>query len=115
MFLVSNIAKISIAYTIDRENGESVYMVYGQLFFASAKHFINAFIYHKNKKTVHIDFSNSHIWHHSVVYAIDKVVFKYHKMGIKVHIVGANTNSMSIIDQVAIFNKPGGLERQVTH
>ncbi|WP_367114813.1 SulP family inorganic anion transporter [Clostridium sp.] len=115
MFFVSKIAKINIEYTIDRKNGESVYKVHGQLFFASAKHFVNEFRYDKNKKTVHIDFSNSHIWDHSAVNAIDKVILKYHKMGIKVHIVGANTDSMSILDQVAIFNKPGGLDREMGH
>lgn len=115
MFFVSNIAKINIEYTLDSENSESVYKIHGQLFFASVKHFINDFRYDKNKKTVHIDFSNSHIWDHSAVNAIDKVVLKYHKMGIKVHIVGANTDSMSILDQVAMFNKPGGLEREIGH
>ncbi|MGH4052189.1 MAG: SulP family inorganic anion transporter [Clostridium sp.] len=115
MFFVSNIAKIKIEYTIDKENSESVYKVHGQLFFASAKYFVNAFKYDKNKKIVNIDFSNSHIWDHSAVNAIDKVVLKYHKMGIKVFIVGANTDSMSIIDQVAMFNKPGGLDREIGH
>ncbi|MGH4141141.1 hypothetical protein [Clostridium sp.] len=40
---------------------------------------------------------------------------KYHKIGVKIYIVGANTDSMSLIDQVAMFNKPGGLEGQIGH
>jgi SulP family sulfate permease len=115
MLFVSNIAKINIEYTIDKENSESVYKVHGQLFFASVKHFVNDFRYDNSKKTVHIDFSNSHIWDHSAVNAIDNVILKYHKMGIKVHIVGANTDSMSILEKVAMYNKPGGLDREIGH
>ncbi len=111
MFFVSKIAKIKVEYTINDSHGESMYKVHGQLFFASAKHFMKSFNYDENAKLVYIDFSNSHIWDHSAVNAIDNVVLKYHKRGIKVCIIGANTDSLNIIDKVAVFNKPGGLEK----
>jgi len=115
MFFVSNIAKIKMKYTINAASSESMYKVHGQLFFGSAKHFIKDFNYDENVKNVYIDFSNSHIWDHSAVNAIDKVVLKYHKKGIKVNIIGANEASTSIIDEVAVFNKPGGLEKEMGH
>ena len=115
MFFVSDIAKIKVEYTINQEDSDSMYKVHGQLFFGSAKHFINSFNYNEKVKNVYIDFSNSHIWDHSAVNAIDKVVIKYHKRGIKVNILGTNHDSSNIIEKLAVFNKPGGLEKEMGH
>jgi sulfate permease, SulP family len=96
---------------VDRD----VYEVEGQLFFASANDFINSFDYELDTNRVDIDLSKSHIWDDSGVLAIDKVVIKYHQKGIKTNIIGLNEASSTIINKVAVFNKPGGLEQEIGH
>ena len=91
-------------------HGYVKYEVKGQLFFASTTEFINSFDYNENVNTIDIDFTNVKVWDESAVDAIDKVVIKYHKNGIETNLIGLSSSCLELIDDMAIYNKPGGLE-----
>ncbi len=109
-------AKISKLHVQTGEIGnKQVYIIQGQLFFASVTEFVNAFDYKLSASTVDIDLSNAQVWDDSAVSAIDKVVIKYHQNGIKANIIGLDEQSNQLIDKVAVHNKPGGLEQVAGH
>ena len=96
-------------------HGYVKYDVEGQLFFASTTKFINSFDYNEEVKLVDIDFTNVKVWDESAVDAIDKVVIKYHKNGIETNLIGLSESCLELIDDIAIHNKPGGLDMVSGH
>jgi SulP family sulfate permease len=91
------------------------YFVQGQVFFASAGTFIAAFDFKEVLERVHIDVSHAHFWDLTAVGALDKVVLKFRREGTAVEIIGLNEASATIVDQLAIHDKPGALERMLEH
>jgi len=91
------------------------YTVVGQVFFASADDFLTAFDFKEVLERVTIDVSRAHIWDISSVAAIDTVVLKFRRDGATVEIIGLNQASETIVDRLAIHDKPGALERLAGH
>ncbi len=83
-------------------NGAKLYKISGQLFFGSMTHFIELFNYNQDPEKIIIDFSNSHLWDHSAVTAVSKVVQKYRKLNKKVMIVGLNEESQLFMHKVGL-------------
>ncbi|AOR24150.1 SulP family inorganic anion transporter [Clostridium taeniosporum] len=108
IFFVAKISEISIKRI--EENNVIKYIGHGQLFFASTLKFIDSFDFSEKIETVHIDLSKVKIWDESAVDAIDKVVMKFHKNGVKTNLIGMSSQCKELIDKMAIHNKPGGLE-----
>lgn len=84
-----------------------IYTITGQLFFASAERFINAFDFTEVIDTVRIDVSRSHFWDITAVSALDKVVTKFRRAGIDVDVVGLNEASATMVDKFAVHDKDG--------
>jgi len=82
--------------------GAKLYKISGQLFFGSMTHFIELFNYNQDPEKIIIDFSNSHLWDHSAVTAVSKVVQKYRKLNKKVMIVGLNEESQLFMHKVGL-------------
>lgn len=82
------------------ENG-NIYIVEGQLFFASTDNFIN---YFKNAEfsssKITIDFSNSHIWDDSGVGALFKVKDLLQEKGVIIEVTGLDTASQKVMDRL---------------
>ena len=91
------------------------YMVEGQVFFASAGAFNNAFDFREALETVTIDVSQAHIWDISSVAALDMVVLKFRREGATVDIIGLNAASETIVDKLAIHDRPGALAKLMGH
>lgn len=91
-------------------NKDTEYEINGELFFASTQSFINSFDYTDNVKDVDINFSNVKVWDESAVDAIDKVVIKFHKNGIKANLIGLSGSCLRLIEKMAVHDKPGGLD-----
>jgi len=91
------------------------YFVQGQIFFASAGTFIAAFDFKEALARVRIDVSHAHFWDLTAVGALDKVVLKFRRDGTEVEIIGLNEASTTIVDRLAIHDKPGALERMLEH
>ncbi|GIM27564.1 putative sulfate transporter YbaR [Clostridium polyendosporum] len=115
LFFASKISKVKVTSVVNEANKKKTYKVEGQLFFASVTDFIHAFNFNDEVELIEVDLSKTHIWDESGVGAIDKVVIKYHQNGIKTNLIGLNEASTTLIDRVAVFNKPGGLQQQSGH
>nr|WP_272209814.1 SulP family inorganic anion transporter [Marinicella sp. W31]MDC2875645.1 SulP family inorganic anion transporter [Marinicella sp. W31] len=86
------------------------YHVEGQLFFASVEDFNAAFDFREALEKVVIDVSRAHIWDISSVGAVDMVVMKFRREGADVELVGLNEASATIVDRLAVHDKPDALE-----
>lgn len=95
------LAKIKAQVTIDSD-GSKVYRISGQLFFGTMLHFVDLFDYKNDPHAIAIDFSSSHVWDHSAVTAIAKVVSKYQKLEKQVTIIGLNEESSSMIEKTGL-------------
>ena len=82
------------------EDGSRVYVVRGQVFFASAVQFANSFDYLHAPSRVVIDLRHAHFWDTSAVAALDRVVLKLRKHGAQVEVVGLNEASESLVHQL---------------
>ena len=91
------------------------YVVEGQVFFASAEDFVAAFDFKEVLEKVTIDVTKAHIWDISSVSAVDTVVLKFRREGAEVEIIGMNAASETIVDRLAIHDKPGALDRLISH
>jgi sulfate permease, SulP family len=83
------------------------YTVTGQVFFASASDFVAGFDFKEVLEWVVIDVSDAHFWDLSAVGALDKVVMKFRREGTQVEVVGLNLASATLVDRLAIHDKPG--------
>ena len=91
------------------------YHVEGQLFFASSEDFMAAFDFKEAPERVTIDVSRAHIWDISSVAALDMAVLKFRREGAEVDIVGLNTASETIVDRLAVHDKPGAMDELLGH
>lgn len=116
IFFAWKISQIFRVTSTLSENGlKRTYLVEGQLFFASSDEFTAAFDFKESLDTIVIDVSNAHIWDISSVQAMDMVVMKYRREGSEVEIIGLNKASETIVDQLAIHDKPGALDDMMKH
>jgi sulfate permease, SulP family len=64
---------------------------------------------------VKIDLTHAHIWDQSAVAAIDKVVIKFRRNSTDVDIIGLNEASATLIEKLAIHDKPDAQENLNNH
>jgi SulP family sulfate permease len=116
IFFAWKIAQIfRVTSTLSEDEKSRTYRVEGQVFFASADDFTAAFNFKEALEKVTIDVSRAHIWDISSVAALDMVVLKFRREGAEVEIIGLNEASETIVDKLAIHDKPGALERLMGH
>ena len=85
----------------DEAAGTRTWTVTGQVFFASADAFIEAFdVLGAEHKRVVIDVSRAHFWGVTAVAALDKVVQRLRHHGCEVEVVGLNEASAVLIDRM---------------
>lgn len=100
---------------INEDGSHRTYVVEGQLFFASSEDFMKSFDFKEAPEKVTIDVSRAHIWDISSVAALDMAVLKFRRDGAEVDIVGLNKASETIVDKLAIHDKPGALDKLMGH
>lgn len=105
----------AVSSTLSDDGRERVYTVRGQIFFASADKFANAFDFKEALERVTINVTEAHIWDISSVQALDMVVLKFRREGAEVMLVGMNEASETIVDKLAIHDKPGAMDRLMGH
>ncbi|WP_093802731.1 SulP family inorganic anion transporter [Streptomyces sp. Wb2n-11] len=96
---VAHLAQVS--GVVDPDGSQVVYVVTGELFFASSNDLVHQFDYRGDPDDVVIDLSGAHIWDASSVAALDAVETKYAQRGKKVTIVGLNKPSAEMHDKLA--------------
>ncbi|WP_108683323.1 SulP family inorganic anion transporter [Methyloceanibacter sp. wino2] len=116
IFFAGKIAQLfRVTSEISPDGRERTYVIEGQLFFASAEDFMAAFDFKEALERVTIDVSRAHIWDVSSVAALDMAVLKFRREGAEVKIVGMNKASETIVDSLAVHDKPGAMDRLMEH
>jgi len=108
VFFASKVRRLfNVESEISIDGKTKTYLVQGQIFFASAERFADAFDFKQVVDRVVIDVSAAHFWDISGVGALDKVVVKLRREGAEVVVVGLNQDSADLVGRFAIHDKPG--------
>ncbi len=116
IFFARKVARLfRVRSDISADGATRAYVVTGQLFFASAEAFAEAFDFREAVERVTVDVSRAHIWDLTAVAALDRVVLKFRREGTEVELIGMNEASATLVDRLATHDKPGALERMTAH
>ena len=115
-FFAHKVARIMRVTSLAEDDGRvRTYNVLGQVFFASADRFTNAFDYKEVIEKVRIDVSRAHFWDVTAVSALDKVVLKFRREGTEVEVVGLNEASATMVDKFGVHHKDGADDVVIGH
>ena len=116
LFFSRKIAQLVFVKSELREDGLArIYYVSGQIFFVSVNRFLSAFNFKEELEDVVIDLSQAHLWDQSAVVAIDKVVLTFRRKGADVKLVGLNEASSTLLDKLAVHDKPDSFKDLAAH
>ncbi len=116
IFFAGKIAQLfKVSSHASKDGRVRTYIVEGQLFYGSVEDFMNAFDFSEALDRVVIDVSRAHIWDISSVQALDMAVLKFRRDGAEVEIVGMNAASETIVDKLAVHDKPGAVDKLLAH
>ncbi len=116
IFFARKVAEIiRVTSELDPAGEIRTYRVSGQIFYASSEAFAASFDFKEAVPKVVIDVSHAHFWDLTSVGALDKVVLKFRREGTEVEILGMNEASATIVDRLAIHDKPGALDKLLDH
>lgn len=116
IFFAGKIAQLfKVRSSISKDGRVRTYVVEGQLFYGSVEDFMNAFDFKEALDRVVIDVSLAHIWDISSVQALDMAVLKFRRDGAEVEIVGMNAATETIVDKLALHDKPGAMDKLTAH
>ena len=105
MFFANKIGRLLVIET-ERQDGTRRYDVIGQVFFASADRFADAFDVKETVENVVIDLSRAHFWDITAVGALDKIVIKFRSNDVQVDLVELNKASATLVDRFGVHDKP---------
>lgn len=116
LFFARKVGQVLHVGSVGSADGCSrAYRVTGQIFFASAESFIAGFDFKEVLQRVSIDVSRAHLWDLTAVGALDKVVLKFRREGAHVDILGLNEASATLVDRLAVHDKPDAVEQLMGH
>ncbi|WP_422528761.1 SulP family inorganic anion transporter [Serratia fonticola] len=110
MNFANKIARFMLVDTV-LDEGRRVYIVRGQVFFATAERFTQSFDFKEAIDAVVIDVSHAHFWDITSVSALDKVVIKFRREGTDVEIRGMNEATTTLVDRFGVHDKPEDVEK----
>jgi SulP family sulfate permease len=106
VFFASKVSRMfAVSSTLSDDGLQRDYSVCGEVFFASAEQFADAFDFREVLDKVVIDVSDAHFWDISAVAILDKVVMKFRREGTDVEIRGLNEASATLVDRFALHDK----------
>ena len=115
-FFAHKVGQILRVRSMTEDEGRvRTYTVTGQVFFASAERFVNAFDYREVIETVRIDVSRAHFWDITAISALDKVVIKFRREATAVEVIGLNEASATMVDRFAVHDKDGAEDLLLGH
>ena len=106
---------LHVSSRTEDEGRTRTYTVAGQVFFASAERFINAFDYKEVIDTVRIDVSRAHFWDITAISALDRVVIKFRREATAVEVIGIDEASATLVDKFAVHDKDGAADMLAGH
>jgi SulP family sulfate permease len=104
---VWRIAKIKVGSSTGEEGEKKEYRVSGQLFFGSSTKFTASFSPDEDPNEIIINMEFAHIWDHSGVIALAKIVNKYEVLGKRVELRHLNEDSLKLVSRIGL-EKPRG-------
>ncbi|ROO30525.1 sulfate transporter [Salinisphaera orenii MK-B5] len=111
LFFANKVGRVLRVDSAPTEDGTGrAYEVVGQVFFASADRFSEAFDFKETLEHVRIDVRRAHFWDITAVGALDRVVIKFRREGTDVEVVGLDEASATLVDRFAVHDKPGAVE-----
>jgi SulP family sulfate permease len=112
LFFANKIGRfMAVKSYLTEEDSVRNYEVVGQVFFASAEQFINAFDFKEAAETVVIDLNHAHFWDITAVSSLDKVVIKFRREGATVNIIGMSEATKTVVDKFGVHNDPKEVEK----
>lgn len=111
LFFANKIGRFMVVKNQKAEEGHRQYTVAGQVFFASADHFMESFDFKEVVDRVTIDLHQAHFWDITSVAALDKVVIKFRREGADVNIIGMNEATRTVVDKFGVYDKPEEVEK----
>jgi sulfate permease, SulP family len=116
LFFAHKVSRFLIVESHLSTNGTTrIYVVRGQLFFASANRFGMAFDFKEVIEKIGIDVSHAHFWDLSAINALDRIVMKFRREGADVEVIGLNAASQTLVTRLAKHDKAGALEDLGAH
>ncbi|TDE84799.1 SulP family inorganic anion transporter [Deinococcus sp. S9] len=115
LFFARKVSQLSQVTPVDEVDGTRTYQVRGQLFFVSTHDFLHQFDFTHPARRVVIDLSDAHFWDGSAVGALDKVMLKFMRQGTSVELRGLNAASATLVERLAVHDKPDALDRMGGH
>ncbi len=116
LFFANEVSRVMpVASVLSDDGNHRTYTVQGQVFFASADKFAAGFDFKEVIERVVIDVSRAHFWDLTAVGALDKVVLKFRREGTEVELLGMNEASATIVERLAIHDKPDAMELMSSH
>jgi SulP family sulfate permease len=106
---------LRVSSRTEDEGRARTYTITGQVFFASAERFLNAFDYKEVIEKVRIDVSRAHFWDITAVSALDKAVIKFRREATEVEVIGLNEASATMVDRFAVHDKDGADDLLMGH
>ncbi|KAB0678100.1 SulP family inorganic anion transporter [Aureimonas leprariae] len=108
VFFAGKVARLSRVTSALSDGGRTrVYIVEGQVFFASAATFAEAIDVLEPVERIVIEVGRAHFWDISAVGALDRVVLKARNQGRIVEVVGLNEASATMVERFGMHDKPG--------
>ncbi|MEL0081567.1 MAG: SulP family inorganic anion transporter, partial [Gammaproteobacteria bacterium] len=116
VFFANKVGKVlHIASMTGNEGRLREYRITGQVFFASAESFVEAFDFREVIEKVRIDVSRAHFWDITAISVLDKVVVKFRREGTEVEVIGLNEASATMVDRFGVHNKSDHVEQLMGH
>jgi SulP family sulfate permease len=116
IFFARKVAHIvQVRSELSADGKTRTYYVRGNIFFASASSFGDAFDFREVLERVTIDVTQGHFWDLTGIAALDRVVLKFRRESTQVEIIGLNEESVSLVDRLAVHDKPDALEQLSAH
>jgi len=106
---------LHVSSRTEDEGRTRAYTITGQVFFASAERFINAFDYKEVIDTVRIDVSRAHFWDITAISALDRVVIKFRREATAVEVIGIDEASATLVDRFAVHDKDAAADMLAGH
>lgn len=111
LFFANKIGRFMVVKNEKLDDEHRRYEVLGQVFFASADHFMASFDFKEVVEQVTIDLHQAHFWDITSVAALDKVVIKFRREGAKVNLIGMNEATRTVVDKFGVHDKPEEVEK----
>ncbi|MDE1150752.1 MAG: SulP family inorganic anion transporter [Azospirillaceae bacterium] len=110
VFFAQKVARFfGVASNLNESTGVRTYRVTGQIFFATAQAFQDAFDFREAAARIVIDVHAAHFWDLTAVNTLDRVVLKFRHHGRPVEIIGLNQASQTLVERLGRHDKPGAV------